>query len=163
MAKSYPQHNFTMSVVAPFHSMPMRIPLDCAVQDHYVIYGNGVPGQFRLGSMVDQWFVRVERTYDDLVAPGDRLLARSQQIRFQDCTLIVEHICTKVSYYTSYGTWIRHTVVTLEGQPFPYPYDIDPIHAEGESSPLLAPCDHGRYCLTCQSSTYAMTLLEENY
>jgi hypothetical protein len=152
-----------MSVVTHFHSIPTHIPLYSAVDDHYVIYGNGVPANFRLGSILDQWFVRVERTYNDLVAPGDRLLARSQQFHFQDSIFIVEHICTKVSYLTSYGTWIRHSVVTLEGQPFLYPYDIDPIHAEGESSPLLAPCDHGQYCLNCQSSTYALTLLEENY
>lgn len=131
--------------------------------DHYIIYGNGVPPNFVVRSILDQWFVRVERTYDEMVAPGDRLLVRLQRFIFQDCILIVEHICTKVSYVTSYGSWIRHSVVTVEGETSLYPYDIDPIHSEGESSPLLAQCDHGRYCLNCQNSTYALSLLEENY
>lgn len=144
--------------------MPQMIQFDTVISphDHYIIYGNGVPNNFVIRSILDQWFVRVERTYDEMVAPGDRLLSRLQRFIFQDCILIVEHICTKVSYVTSYGSWIRHSIVTLEGEPSPYSYDIDPIHSEGESSPLLAQCDHGRYCLNCQNSTYALSLLEEN-
>lgn len=154
-----------MSVVSYFHSMPQMIRFDAGFspEDHYILYGAGVPDHFVLRSILDQWFVRVERTYNDMVAPGDRLLARLQRFIFQDCILIVEHICTKVSYLTSYGSWVRHSVVTIEGDPSLYAYDIDPIHSEGESSPLLAQCEHGRHCLNCQSSTYALSLLEENY
>lgn len=151
-----------MSVVSHVHSMPHIIRFDNGIspEDHYILYGNGVPDNFILRSILDQWFVRVENTYNEMVAPGDRLLARSQRIFFQDCIMFVEHITTKVSYLTSYGNWIRHSIVTIEGEQSPYPYDIDPIHSEGESSPLLAQCEHGRYCLNCQYSTYSLSLLE---
>jgi len=144
--------------------MPINIRFDSGIlpEDHYIMYSNGVPDQFILRSVLDQWFLRVERTYNDMVAPGDRILARSQRILFQDHILFVEHICTKVNYLTHYGSWIRHSIVILEGERSPYPYDIDPLHSEGEARPLLAQCNHGQYCLVCPNSIYPLILLERN-
>ena len=113
--------------------------------DHCVRHSTRVPEDVDIPAVRRKSFAAVEQAMKDMVGAGDRVLVHCHRIGVghDGHAVIVEHISTRVEYESIHGGWCRFSVVYMEGEPSPYPYDIDPIHAAGSAAPLIPVAANG--------------------
>jgi hypothetical protein len=92
-----------------------------------LIHSRNVGQRFLTRHSNGGWFQRIEEN-NPYAEVGDTFLVRRLRIDVRGQTYIHDYITTKVNFHNTYNGWVRQTVVYLEHEESPYPYQHDRFH-----------------------------------